>query len=417
MKAVLEKAESLMKFGKELYDETLVAIGYEVGATYANTHPHTQGDAGFIPALAEPATNDKNDFAGQTESDIVPGFLKFTEMEILKMPKTFKKEFRADGCTAHVRKRKSGKDTWNYEIRYRKNGYNVQASAKTLEEAKRKFIERLKTAEPKNENGITVPKTFHDFAIYYFENFRKAKVTDATYRADTYRYNNYLKSHFKNIPLKNITPALCKSLLDFLVEKEITKTAQEIYSLMNIIFKGAIAHHLIDKNPMDIVPAITHEREHGTALTKAEEEKLLKAYAGSEFEILFAVALYTGLRPNEYSTAKRNGNFIIAVNSKRKHRKVEYKKIPISPMLAPYVEGKEIFVYPSDDIMRARLTKILPKRKLYDLRTTFYTRCKECGIAPAALAEFMGHSNGKLDEAYTDLSDKYLLKEGKKLKY
>ena len=55
--------------------------------------------------------------------------LKFTEKEISIMPKTFRKEFRTQGCTARIRKRQSGKNTWNYEIRYRRNGYNVCVSA------------------------------------------------------------------------------------------------------------------------------------------------------------------------------------------------------------------------------------------------------------------------------------------------
>lgn len=49
------------------------------------------------------------------------------------------------------------------------------------------------------------------------------------------------------------------------------------------------------------------------------------------------LALYTGLRPNELYTAKIEGNFIVAINSKRKNRKLEYKKIPISKMLKPYI--------------------------------------------------------------------------------
>ena len=51
----------------------------------------------------------------------------------------------------------------------------------------------------------------------------------------------------------------------------------------------------------------------------------------------------------------------------------------------------------------------------YDLRTTFYTRCEECGVAPPARDEFVGHSSSVLNATYTDLSDEYLLKEGEKL--
>lgn len=52
--------------------------------------------------------------------------------------------------------------------------------------------------------------------------------------------------------------------------------------------------------------------------------------------------------------------------------------------------------------------------KLYDCRTTFYSRCKECNIEQAAISAFMGHSINKIDKAYTDLSKAYLHKEGLK---
>ena len=86
-------------------------------------------------------------------------------------------------------------------------------------------------------------------------------------------------------------------------------------------------------------------------------------------------------------------------------------------MLRPYLNGIKEIDFASYDQMNARLKKILPKHKLYDLRTTFYTRCKECGISKAARSEFMGHSEGVLDEAYSDLSDGFLLQEGSKFKY
>ena len=65
--------------------------------------------------------------------------LAFTEKEIEKMPKTFREEFRTDGCTARVYKSKFSKNTYGYVIKYRRNGYNVYAADVNLEKAKEKF--------------------------------------------------------------------------------------------------------------------------------------------------------------------------------------------------------------------------------------------------------------------------------------
>lgn len=51
-----------------------------------------------------------------------------------------------------------------------------------------------------------------------------------------------------------------------------------------------------------------HENKHGKALTK-DEEKKLSSLSGSRYQLLFAVALYTGMRPNEYKTARIENDF------------------------------------------------------------------------------------------------------------
>ncbi len=339
--------------------------------------------------------------------------LKFTTKEIDQMPKTFKKEFRAEGCTARIRKRQTGKNSYTYEIRYHRNGYNITITDKNLENGKSRFLATLKTAKP-IEKGLGVPTTFHEFSIYYFENFRKRKVAKQTYENDFGRYKNHIKPYYESLKIKDITPDACQRHIDALSEKS-TKTSVEVYGLMSVIFKAAIAHGIIEKNPLSIVLKPTHQCEHGVALTKEEEELLLQGVKGTKYEYIFALALYTGLRPNELETAKIEGDFIVAKNSKRKGGKVEYKKIPICEMLKPYLTGMQTLDMPTLEYVRYSFNSILPNHILYDLRTTFYTRCEECGVAEPARDEFVGHSRGRLNNAYSDLSDEYLLKEGKKL--
>lgn len=368
--------------------------------------------------LAAELRQENTEEGGATSCEEFTGFLKFTDKEISKMPKSFRHTFVAEGKVIFYRKRKRGKfyAAVTYEARYRRHGFDISVSSTNLEDLKQRFIEKLRAVES-GEAFPKVPTTFHEFATYYFENFRKRKVKPLTYENDTYRYNNHLKPAFGSIPLKRITPAQCQSLLDGLLSKGYGRTADEVYSLLNCIFKMAIAHGVIERNPLAIVVKERHERQHGKALTVSEEKQLLEKTAGTRYQLLFAVALYTGMRPNEYATARIEGKFIIAVNSKRKGGKVEYKRIPINPKLRPYLENVSKLHFPRVEYMRDKMRDILPTHRLYDLRTTFYTRCQECGVADVARAEFVGHSLGTLADTYTDLSDNFLIKEGEKLNY
>lgn len=125
--------------------------------------------------------------------------------------------------------------------------------------------------------------------------------------------------------------------------------------------------------------------------------------------------LYAGLRPNEYKTLRREGNMLIAKKSKQKNGKKEYKRIPICPMLRPYISKTPIM--PSPKSLWTALKKLYPNYTLYDLRTTFNTRCVECHLDDNARKLMMGHSLGKLANAYTDVSDDFLMEEAAKISY
>ena len=355
------------------------------------------------------------DSRGQDNEEV---FWRFSAKELSLMPKTFRKEFRTQGCTAHVRKRRSGKNSWNYEIRYRRNGYNIMASANNLDQAKHKFIEMLGSAEKcvKNKES-TIPSTFDKFANYFFEKFYKRKVGQSTFRVAMSNYKNHVFPHFGDMPLKSITADKCQELLDRLIDEDKVRTEENVFTMLNMIFKAAVKHGVMAHNPIDMVFHTKHEREHGKALTKDEERKLLEQTAGTPYQLMFAIALYTGLRPNEYKTAVIDGDFVVANNSKRKNGKVESKKIPITPMLAPYLEGVNELHFTRLEQIRHKFNGILPNHKLYDLRTTFYTRCMECGVAEVATKTFVGHALGGMADTYTDLSDEFLYTEGQKLKY
>lgn len=354
-----------------------------------------------------------------TQHPETEGALRFTQKDYLKMPRKFRQLFKTQGLTARVYRRLTSSKLkhYNYEIRLRSEGYNIYACADNLAEAKQKFIQKLNEYERFGEEQAAVPSTFSKFAEYFFNKFYSRKVSESTLRVAKNQFKNHISPYFKDAALKRIRPNICQEFIDRLEAECKGKTAEDLHSLLNIIFKAAIKHGLITNNPIDMVVHNKHEREHGKALTKDEEKLLLDKTAGTPYQLMFAVALYTGLRPNEYKTARVESDFIVANNSKRKNGKVELKKIPITPMLKPYLEGVTEFHFTRLEQIRNKFNAILPGHRLYDLRTTFYTRCMECGVAEAAIKKFVGHTLGGLADTYADLSDEFLFREGQKLLY
>lgn len=347
-------------------------------------------------------------------------FVEFTEQEIKQMSKQLQRIILINKKRCRIRIHKSGKNSTDYEIRFRSEGYNVSASGKTKEIAKARMLEKLKKAKPQSKTR-EIPTTFTAFTNFYFETYRKEQVVPATLKIDMHRIKRYLEPFFKEKQLRLITPYECKKLLDPLEQAEKFKTREELHSLLNGIFNCAIRHDIIKKNPLDTILKVSYEKVSSVALTKDEEKTLLQGICNEpEFAIALALALYTGLRPCEIQTAKIDGAFIVAKNAKGKRKKKsklreeKTKKIYICDKLRPYL-ADGLPALPSPQLLRRRVSAILPNHMLKDLRKTFNSRCKELGVSEHARKAFMGHALDAVDNTYTSLSDEYLLSEGKKL--
>ena len=75
-----------------------------------------------------------------------------------------------------------------YEIRYRRNGYNVSASSKSLEAAKKKFTDKL-AEETQNaaQRGVSA-RSVRKIAEEWFD-VRKARISEGTYK----NYRSYFE--------------------------------------------------------------------------------------------------------------------------------------------------------------------------------------------------------------------------------
>lgn len=334
--------------------------------------------------------------------------LEFTEKEISKMPKQFRSEFRINGCTTRLRKRGN-----SYEIRYRRNGYNVTACANTREKAKQKFIEKLNTTQPQ-ASDVGVPTKYNEFVEYWFENYYKERVISQTYANGVRLFQRWIKPRFETVDLKRIMPGTCKELLQGIKNKGLEKTADDVHSILNQTLKMAVAYNLIPRNPLAVISFKQHERKNGTRLTLDEQTRLLTD-CKPQYRYFFAVYLYAGLRPGEIYSVQLGERFITSLNLKQKNHKVEYKRIPIIPKLRPYLNEAPAKL-PTLAYIRKEFNRVLPNHTLKDCRRTFSSYCKELGVNNDVREKILGHApKNALDKAYVELSDEFILQECAKL--
>ncbi len=319
-----------------------------------------------------------------------------------------------------------------YEKRVRIDGISVYASSRNREECETKFLADLTAKILDTNSELSVQSKsrskilFRDVADQWFEEVFKPDVTPQTYIREYGRFKLHIFPSLERKTIRQVLPIDLIRIFNNFKEKQIERTAESCYSILKRIFDYAVLSEMITKNPMVAIKPIKHERENGIPLSREEEKAFLARIKGMKYEAVFILALYTGLRPCEYETAKIDGQFIIAQNRKRKNvQKIEMKKIPITPMLRPYLPLVEAAMpnwqeLTADSAKRARwqFQETCPHHRLYDLRTTFATRTQECGVSETVVQVWMGHSpRTLLGRVYTKYSDEHLLSEGEKFKY
>ena len=347
--------------------------------------------------------------------------LQFSMKEIVDMPRL--KDFK-------IRMMK-GK---YYEIRFRRYGYDVSFSSKDFETAKRKAFAWLSTFESQiqaNYNFTVLSKsesekfsankyiTFKMFADEYIYKIKKNRVKESTFRTYKVNYENYILPVYGNMRLNDIKPYLIQSHLDK-INKKTPRACEDVKLLLNNIFDYAVNNGLLERNPIKAVYIPKHERKNGQAFTPEQEKAFVTQIKGSKYENYFLKMLYSGVRPSEVLniTEDIEHNTLTIKNSKLKsYQKEKYRTVPIFPKYASTldcpIKGKV-----SVDHLGKEFKKFCPENTLKDLRHTFTTRARECGIDNELVAVWTGHSLGNITASvYTHFSMEHQQKQAKKLVY
>ena len=221
----------------------------------------------------------------QEKTKTLSAEIKFTKEEIDMMSKTFKKEFIANGCVAHIIKRPSGKNGFYYEIRYRRNGYDITVGNKDLSTAKKLFIEKTKyLGAPQT---ISRNKLKFGTIVEEWLEYKKGKITYRQWQNHESRARRFIPEELKSKHIKDIHTNDIDKLLCF---DNDPRMYEEVRSLYNQIFKYAIASGIITHNPITIIPFKRAERKNREPLTATQIKAFFKRLQEPEFECIRQIA-------------------------------------------------------------------------------------------------------------------------------
>ena len=345
----------------------------------------------------------------------VSTLIHFTQKEISKMAKTFKKEFIGNGLAAHVLKRDLYKKAVYYIIRYRRNGYEIQVGATTLEEAKEKFLEATKAEniEKYRKKEKRAKKNTFLFVTQEWLEFKKDKLNARTHK----NYESYCQRYLYPV-LGDMDISVIKTIdINGIMTKVEGRVYEDLRVVLNSVFKYALASGVITHNPMLLIPFKKAERNNRRAMTEDEVKKMIERLnmdEYSDYKRTFLILLFFGLRPCELEDARFEGDFLIARNAKRKNGKIEYKKIPICRQAREMLDlDSPVEALHRTDVLNRIFKRIMEDEEVtqYFLRHTFATVCQQY-VRPDIVDIWMGDSSERLvGMVYTHFPDKFMIEQ------
>jgi len=340
--------------------------------------------------------------------------------ELKRMPNKFKEIFNHEWFEKHLRRTANGL----YEIRCTINYVPYSGAGKTIDVAAENFINNIASVKAGKAKKTAAKKVlFNDFAEKWFKLIKKPVIKPTTYSNYINTYTVHIQPYFKNKSIESITAMQVQPLLLKLERQKIYNVLRNVKLLLTQIFESAVGEQLISYNPMDGVHTLKHEPKKSSALSVVEESALL--ITDCPYKLSFVLLLFAGMRRGELCSARIEGGFIIVDDGKIKAgRNQTTRKIPITPMLAPYLEdvSKKDFktaISVTPDVLSKNFKKLCPAHHLHELRHTFITRCQECGVPREVVSVWAGHAADKTmtSTVYTHFTDEFMLSEAKKVDY
>lgn len=304
-------------------------------------------------------------------------------------------------------------NTWY--ARYRLNGKQNYISGKTQKQVYNKLKEIFRKEETQKILSL------NNWYLTWLETYKKDKVKETTLTDYSASYKT-LSDQIKNTDIKNIKQIDIEKELNNIPE---ARSKQKLYELLSQLFSKACQNEYIKSNPLAKIDKPKYTRDRGQILDR-EKYLLVEDYCLKNKYYCILFLLYQGCRIGEALglTTKdidlKNKTMTINKSFNQKNEfdetknKQSIRTVPIFDKSIKLIDAdsKERIFNFSQKQMQGQFDKIKKacglkdNFRIYDLRHTFISVCKDENIPEHIIQFWVGHEIGSkvTSRTYTHVS-------------
>ncbi|MGA9996640.1 MAG: site-specific integrase [Pyrinomonadaceae bacterium] len=175
---------------------------------------------------------------------------------------------------------------------------------KTIKGTKKDADTYLSTTVTAISTGTFVessPLTINDYLSKWLQTAARPRVAERTFDSYSGLISLYINEDLGNRKLSEIRPLHIQKLYADMQGRGLSaRTVRYLHAILSSALKQAVRWGMLSRNPADLVNLPRQVRKEMHALSPKEATEFLKAAAQDRWGVLFAFALATGMRPEEY---------------------------------------------------------------------------------------------------------------------
>lgn len=339
---------------------------------------------------------------------------------------------------------KRGENTWYIRIFLGRDAKGKRKYFNKTIHGTKKDAQKFLTAKTREKDlGIFVEPAsmpLNEYLDKWLMESVKTRLREATFDSYSFHLKRYVREKLGNCKLSEIKPFDIQKLYNQLTENGYSpRTVRYVHSILTSAFSQAVKWQMLIVNPCNIVDLPRQQKSEMKAFSPEQAKRFLEAAKVDKHGLVFAFALASGMRPEEYLALKwsdidfekhtatvqrvliwrKGGGWYFTEPKTAKSRRTlplpesvlqdlrKHKKRQAEAMLklgAGYERNN--FVFATDEgqpirygnLTKRHFHKILEQAdlkgfRLYDLRHTTATLLLSEGINPKIVSERLGHAS------------------------